>query len=143
MPVNSTFYLGTSPPNPELQNICYDYRTDELISILHLRFKRSGRHELSDQNDALLSFARSLPGIIEADDVGMLQTLEHPGLLFEALALRLGQLTVLRTGEHKETHHPHSQKKFICNQRGRCNYLTINVSINSTAQLLRAQLQSH
>lgn len=68
---------------------------------MDLRFERPGRHELGDQNNALLSFARSLPGVVEADNVRMLEALQHSGLLFEALTLRLGQLAILYTGQGK------------------------------------------
>lgn len=57
------------------------------FSLVYLRFQRSRCHELSDQNNTFLSFARSLPGVVEADNVRMLETLQHPGLFFEALTL--------------------------------------------------------
>lgn len=72
---------------------------------MHLRFKCSRCHELSDQNNTFLSFAWSLPGVIEADNVRMLETLQHPGLLFEALTLRLGQLAILHTGQTRKICH--------------------------------------
>lgn len=37
-----------------------------------------------------------LPGVVEADDVRVLQALQHLHLLAEALSLRLGQLAGLR-----------------------------------------------
>lgn len=58
-----------------------------ILSLANSRFESARCHELRDQNDAFLPFAGSLPGVVEAHDVGMLETLQHPGLLFEALAL--------------------------------------------------------
>ena len=74
-------------------------------SLMYSRFKRSRCHELSDQNNTFLSFAWSLPGVIEADNVRMLETLQHPSLLFEALTLRLGQLAILHTGQKRKFSH--------------------------------------
>lgn len=65
------------------------------------RFKCAGGHELSDQHNALPAFGRPLPGVVEAHDVGMLQALQHAGLLLEALPLRLGQLAILRRQNNK------------------------------------------
>ncbi|KAA8591088.1 hypothetical protein FQN60_002031 [Etheostoma spectabile] len=53
-------------------------------------------HEFSDQHNALLAAEHRLPRIIEADDVGVLETLQHLCLLLEALLLRLGQLAILK-----------------------------------------------
>ncbi len=72
---------------------------------MHSRFERSRCHELRDQNNTFLSFARSLPGVIEADNVRMLESLQHSGLLFEALTLRLGQLAILHTGQGRKVSH--------------------------------------
>lgn len=77
------------------------YTQTHTLCLVDLRFERPGRHELGDQNNALLSFARSLPGVVEADNVRMLEALQHSGLLFEALTLRLGQLAILYTGQGK------------------------------------------
>lgn len=76
-------------------NYCHRCNILENSFLVYSRFKRARRHELSDQNNTFLSFARSLPGVIEADNVRMLETLQHPSLLFKALTLRLGQLTIL------------------------------------------------
>lgn len=74
-------------------------RLNTVSTLVLLRFQCSRCHELSDENNTFLSFAWSLPGVIEADNVRMLETLQHPGLLFEALTLRLGQLAILNVGE--------------------------------------------
>ena len=89
--------------------------------LRYSRFKRSRCHELSDQNNTFLSFARSLPGVIETDNVRMLETLQHPGLFFEALTLRLGQLAILHTGQERKMSHPYRKIKetFIGNLAGR------------------------
>lgn len=78
---------------------------------MNSRFKCARCHELRDQNNTFLSFARSLPGVIEADNVRMLETLQHPGLLFEALALRLGQLAILHTGQKRKISHTDTKNK--------------------------------
>lgn len=76
--------------------------SENVFYLVYLRFKRARCHELRDQNNTFLSFARSLPGVVEADNVRMLETLQHPGLLFEALALRLGQLAILDAGQRRK-----------------------------------------
>ncbi len=60
------------------------------------RFERAGGHELGDQQDTLVALHSGLPGVVEAHDVGVLETLEHLHLLAEALALHFGQFARLR-----------------------------------------------
>lgn len=72
---------------------------------MYSRFKCARRHELSDQNNTFLPFTWCLPGVIEADNVRMLETLQHPSLLFKALTLRLGQFTILYTGQRRKISH--------------------------------------
>lgn len=43
-----------------------------------------------------MALHRRLPGVVEADDVGVLQALQHLHLLAETLPLRLGQLPGLQ-----------------------------------------------
>lgn len=89
------------------------------LALSHLRFKGSRCHELSDQNNTFLSFARPLPGVIEADYVRMLQTLQHPRLLFETLTLWLGQLAILHGTEEDNLSYIYTEirKKFIHKQQ--------------------------
>lgn len=61
----------------------------------NLRFECSRSHEFSDEYNTLLATEHRLPGIIEADDVGVLKPLQHLGLLLETLLLCLGQFAVL------------------------------------------------
>lgn len=60
------------------------------------RLERARGHEFRHQDDALVALHRGLPGVVEADDVGVLQALQHLHLLAETLPLRLGQLTGLQ-----------------------------------------------
>lgn len=64
----------------------------------HLRLEGARGHELGDEDDAFLALEGGLPGVVEADDVGVLEPLQHLGLLLEALLLRLAQLAVLGRG---------------------------------------------
>lgn len=48
-----------------------------------------------------MAFDRGLPGVVEADDVGVLQALQHLHLLTETLPLCLGQLPGLQRRETK------------------------------------------
>lgn len=57
--------------------------------IRHSRFQSAGRHEFCDQHNALPALGGTLPGVVKADNVGMLQPLQHARLLLEALPLRL------------------------------------------------------
>lgn len=41
----------------------------------------------------------------------MLETLQHPGFLFEPLALRLGQFTVLQTGRRGTISREHAKRR--------------------------------
>lgn len=41
----------------------------------------------------------------------MLETLQHPGLFFEALSLGLGQLTILHTGQRERISHTMQRKR--------------------------------
>lgn len=59
------------------------------------RFECSRSHEFSDEYNALLATQRRLPGIVEADNVGVLKPLQHLSLLLETLLLCLSQLAVL------------------------------------------------
>lgn len=61
----------------------------------HSRLEGAGGHELGDEDDALLALEGGLPRVVEADDVGVLQPLQHLRFLLEPLLLRLGQLPVL------------------------------------------------
>ena len=74
-----------------------------LVCVLHSRFERARSHELRHQCNALPAFGGPLPGIIEADDVGMLQALQHSSLFLEALPLRLGQLAILQRTQREHT----------------------------------------
>lgn len=65
------------------------------------RLERARGHELRHQDDALVAFDRGLPGVVEADDVGVLQALQHLHLLTETLPLCLGQLPGLQRRETK------------------------------------------
>lgn len=60
------------------------------------RFEGPRGHELRHKHDALLALGGGLPGVVEAHDVWVLQALQHPRFLLEALPLRLGQLAVLQ-----------------------------------------------
>lgn len=112
---------------------------------MHLRFKRSRCHELSDQNNTFLSFAWSLPGVVEADNVRMLETLQHSGFLFETLTLRLGQLAILHTGQKRKISHTYikSEETFTWKHEGRSIYQKQTCSINSTTLLWWVWLQSN
>lgn len=76
------------------------FRAAELL-CRDLRFERARGHEFRHQDDALVAFDRGLPGVVEADDVGVLQALQHLHLLTEALPLCLGQLAGLQRRETK------------------------------------------
>lgn len=73
------------------------------------RFERAWGHEFSHQDDALVALHRRLPGVVEADDVRVLQALQHLHLLTETLPLCLGQLTGLqRKSDYYESVYVHS-----------------------------------
>ena len=61
----------------------------------NVRFQSAGRHELSDEYDLLGPHFAVLPVLVETHDVGMLQLLEHLGLLDETLSLRFAKLAIL------------------------------------------------
>ena len=66
--------------------------------------QRARGHELADEDEVLLleaaarlvRLAGGLPVVEEADEVGVLQPLQHLRLLPEAVALLLGELLVLQ-----------------------------------------------
>lgn len=60
------------------------------------RFERAWGHEFSHQDDALVALHHGLPGVMETDDVGVLQALQHVHLFTETLPLCLGQLAGLQ-----------------------------------------------
>lgn len=60
------------------------------------RFEGARRHEFRHQEDAFVALHCRLPGVVEADDVGVLEALQHLHLLAETLPLRLGQLPGLQ-----------------------------------------------
>ena len=59
------------------------------------RLERARGHEFGDQHDANLAPQHRLPRVVEADDVGVLQPLEHLHLLRESLPLRSRQFPSL------------------------------------------------
>lgn len=72
------------------------------------RFESARSHELSDQQDALVTFHSGLPGVIKAHNVRVLKTLEHFNLFTEALPLHFGQFASLKKVQKKK-----SEKKKI------------------------------
>ena len=70
----------------------------DLFEPLQIGLQGAGSHELGDQDNAFsvggLLFA-DLPRVVKANDVGMLQSLEHFGFLSKSLSLNFGQLSFL------------------------------------------------
>ena len=61
-----------------------------------LPFECPGGHQLRDQDQDLVTLDVALPGVVETNDVGMLQTLQHLDLLLETMALLCGQTARLK-----------------------------------------------
>ena len=60
-----------------------------------LRFECSRRHELRDEDDVLAFRQGNFPIVVEANDVGMLESFEHLGLFSEPLPLTFVQFLLL------------------------------------------------
>ena len=60
------------------------------ISFLggNLRFKCSGSHEFSYEDNVFTFCQRHFPIVVESDNVGMLESFEHLGLLSKSLPFR-------------------------------------------------------
>jgi hypothetical protein len=77
------------------------------------RLERARGHEFCDQHDANLAPQHRLPGVIEADDVGVLQPLEHLNFLGETLPLGPREFPGLWdgvTGSQQFQTHTHPKK---------------------------------
>ena len=60
-----------------------------------LRLEYSRRHELRDEDDVLAFRQVNFPMVLEANDVGMLESFEHLGLFSEPLPLTFVQFLLL------------------------------------------------
>ena len=66
-----------------------------LVDWESLCFECSRRHELRDEDDVLAFRQVNLPMVVEANDVGMLESFEHLGLFSEPLPLTFVQFLLL------------------------------------------------
>ena len=73
----------------------YDFGID-LFEALYVSFESAGRHEFRHHDEALASFRILIfPSVVEANNVRVLETLEHLRFFLEALSLFSFEVPVL------------------------------------------------
>ena len=69
----------------------------DLLKPLDVGLERAGRHELRHHDEALPALGvLILPGVVESNDVGVLEALEHFRFFLEPLALLSLEVAVLQ-----------------------------------------------
>lgn len=71
----------------------------KFVIICDLRFKSSGCHEFGDEDYVFTFGQRHFPIVVESDNVGMLQSFEHLGLLPKSLPFRFVEFLLLKKNE--------------------------------------------
>ena len=65
-----------------------DHARVDLLEPFDVCLERAGRHQLGHHDEALSSFGILIfPGVVESDDVGMLESFQHLGFFLETLTL--------------------------------------------------------